>query len=154
MASSLYSKSQGEQLVNGHQTNDSTQKPNKNGDSTAVNGNMSRVVVMEGTLPGLRLKVEKSFRSSSQSRIEIEKFSIASFLDFIASERLVHMPNQGSRWDKILRWAENFASQISVFQESTSYFLTKSTDAAQLAWSSCQLLLEVLLSSNAFLNLC
>ncbi|KAK8116735.1 nacht domain protein [Apiospora kogelbergensis] len=40
------------------------------------------------------------------------------FLDFISTERLRQMPTKGSRWDKILKWSEDFAPKLSLFVEA------------------------------------
>lgn len=69
--------------------------------------------------------------------------SLDSFLDFVASDRLRRVPHRGSRWDKILRWAEYFAIQVSILHESVGPFAPNSTEAARLIWQSCQTLLQV-----------
>lgn len=69
--------------------------------------------------------------------------SLDSFLDFVASDRLRRVPHRGNRWDKILRWAEYFAIQISILHESVGPFVSNSTEAARLIWQSCQTLLQV-----------
>lgn len=69
--------------------------------------------------------------------------SLDSFLDFVASDRLRRVPHRGSRWDKILRWAEYFAIQISTLYESVEPFTPNSTETARLIWQSCQTLLQV-----------
>ncbi|KAH0563240.1 hypothetical protein GP486_002195 [Trichoglossum hirsutum] len=38
--------------------------------------------------------------------------SMDSLLDFIAAERLRSMPHQGSKWDKVLKWAESLARNM------------------------------------------
>lgn len=69
--------------------------------------------------------------------------SLDSFLDFVASDRLRRVPHRGSRWDKIIRWAEYFAIQISILHESVGPFVPNSTETARLIWQSCQILLQV-----------
>lgn len=69
--------------------------------------------------------------------------SLDSFLDFVASDRLRRVPHRGSRWDKILRWAEYFAIQISILHEAVGMFVPNSTETARLIWQSCQILLQV-----------
>lgn len=66
-----------------------------------------------------------------------------SFLNFVANERLHRMPHRGSRWDKILRWAEYFASMVSTLHESVSSFVPNSAETAQAIWSGCRILLQV-----------
>jgi hypothetical protein len=64
-------------------------------------------------------------------------------LEFIAAERLRSMPHQGSKWDKVLKWAESFARRVDVFACSISRFTDQSSEAAQLIWGGCKLLLQV-----------
>ena len=72
--------------------------------------------------------------------------SVELFLDFVAADRLRRMPHRGSRWDKILRWAEYFTIQVSILEESVRPFVYNSEETAQLVWASCRILLEVGLS--------
>lgn len=70
---------------------------------------------------------------------------------FIASERLRRMPARGSRWDKILKWAEDFAKKLSLFEVTDDRFIPSSKDAVELILASIQILLMVsagLRSSN------
>lgn len=69
--------------------------------------------------------------------------SVELFLDFVAADRLRRMPHRGSRWDKILRWAEHFTTQVSILDESVGSFVHNSEETAQLVWASCRILLEV-----------
>ena len=73
----------------------------------------------------------------------IEVTSINSFLDFIERERLTHMPHRGSKWDKVLKWAEFFAVQISGYAEVVKSFVPDSKEAAKLIWAASRSLLEV-----------
>lgn len=66
-----------------------------------------------------------------------------SFLNFVANERLHRMPHRGSRWDKILRWAEYFATKVSTLHESVSSFVPNSAETAQVIWAGCRILLHV-----------
>lgn len=66
-----------------------------------------------------------------------------SFLNYVANERLHRMPHRGSRWDKILRWAEYFATQVSALHESVSPFVPNSAETAQVVWAGCRILLQV-----------
>lgn len=78
------------------------------------------------------------------TNVELSKpESEESFLNFVANERLHRMPHRGSRWDKILRWAEYFATQVSTLHESVSSFVPNSAETAQLIWAGCRILLHV-----------
>lgn len=87
-------------------------------------------------------KYRTSFRRINQDALDAST-SIKSFFDFVANYRLRRMPHKGSRWDKILRWAEYFAAQVSLYHESVGPFITNSEETAQLLWASCRILLEV-----------
>jgi hypothetical protein len=80
----------------------------------------------------------------------IDYMTIDSFLEYIESERLAHMPHRGSRWDKVLKWAEFYAVQIAGYQKAVSSFVQESKGAAQLIWVACRLLLEVSFSIFQF----
>lgn len=69
--------------------------------------------------------------------------SVESFLDFVVADRLRRIPHRGDKWDKILRWAEYFATQVSILEESVASFVHNSEETAQLVWASCRILLEV-----------
>ena len=69
--------------------------------------------------------------------------SMKSFFDFVANDRLRRMPHRGSRWDKILRWAEYFSAQVFVYHDVVGSFVPNSQEAAQLLWTSCRILLQV-----------
>jgi hypothetical protein len=75
--------------------------------------------------------------------------SMKSFFDFVANDRLRRMPHKGSRWDKILRWAEYFAAQVSLYHESVGRFVPNSGETAQLLWASCRILLQVNYSAGS-----
>ncbi|MCJ1265779.1 hypothetical protein MMC22_005659 [Lobaria immixta] len=72
-----------------------------------------------------------------------ESESEESFLNFVANERLHRMPHRGSRWDKILRWAEYFATQVSTLHESVSSFVPNSAETANVVWAGCRILIQM-----------
>lgn len=69
--------------------------------------------------------------------------SSESLFAFIADERLRRMPHRGSRWDKILKWAEDFAKKLSLFEVTDDNFIPSSKEAVELILASLQLLLTV-----------
>ncbi|KAI9744104.1 MAG: hypothetical protein M1818_002256 [Claussenomyces sp. TS43310] len=72
-----------------------------------------------------------------------ESSSLEDFLDYIEQERLAHMPHRGSKWDKVLKWAEFFALQISAYQRAVEPFVLQSKAAAKLIWTASRILLEL-----------
>lgn len=74
----------------------------------------------------------------------IQNMSIEHFLDYIERQRLTHMPHRGSRWDKVLKWTEYFALQVSGYAKAVESFVPDSDVAAKLIWTACRALLEVM----------
>ena len=77
----------------------------------------------------------------------IRSITISGFLKYIERERLTSMPHRGSRWDKVLKWAEFFALQVSGYSTVVEPFVTDSKDASRLILTACRVLLEVNYSS-------
>ncbi|THV44928.1 hypothetical protein BGAL_0555g00020 [Botrytis galanthina] len=91
-------------------------------------------------------KIIKMYRSElgqSSDRFLQSCKSVESFFDFVATIRLSQMPHHGSRWDKILKWAEFFTGQVSTYSEEVSSFTTQSEQATNIIYASCKTLLEM-----------
>ncbi|RDW91807.1 hypothetical protein BP5796_01201 [Coleophoma crateriformis] len=73
----------------------------------------------------------------------IDSLSLENFINYIELERLAHMPARGSRYDKILRWAEFFALQISGYEVSIRSSIPETKAAAKLILASCRVLIEL-----------
>ena len=73
----------------------------------------------------------------------IKSTTIESFLEFITKERLTRVPHRGSLWDRVLKYAEYFALQISAYGRSIRAFAPQSERGSQLALANCRLLLEL-----------
>ena len=73
----------------------------------------------------------------------IYNMTIERFLDYVERQRLTYMPHRGSRWDKVLKWTEYFALQISGYAKTVESFVPDSDMAAKLIWTACRALLEV-----------
>jgi hypothetical protein len=73
----------------------------------------------------------------------IEGITIDGFLNHIEQERLTHMPHQGSKRDRVLKWAEFFALQVSAYERAVSPFVPDSKPASKLIWAASKVLLEV-----------
>lgn len=123
-----------------------------NGESNTPNGVItngeSRPEVSKLTVVNRPYTIEDTSRYQDEfRRINADAFnattSMKSFFDFVANDRLRRMPHKGSRWDKILRWAEYFAAQVFLYHESVSPFVPNSEETAQLLWASCRILLQV-----------
>ncbi|KAL8964252.1 MAG: hypothetical protein Q9183_004586 [Haloplaca sp. 2 TL-2023] len=77
------------------------------------------------------------------SEADIENASVENFLDFIEHQRLTHMPHRGSHWDKVLKWAEFFAVQVSGYAAALESFVPESKTAAQLIWTASMSLVRL-----------
>jgi hypothetical protein len=72
----------------------------------------------------------------------IDSMTVESFLEYIERERLTHMPRRGSRFDKVLKWAEFFALQISGYEKAVHSFVPDSKNAAKMIWAASRVLVE------------
>ncbi|KAI9692307.1 MAG: hypothetical protein M1822_006538 [Bathelium mastoideum] len=66
-----------------------------------------------------------------------------SYLEFIANERLIHMPRKGTAWDQVLKAAEFFGLQICSFGKEVSRFVHHDKYVVHTALGSCLMLLEL-----------
>ena len=68
--------------------------------------------------------------------------TLDAFLEHITQDRLIHLPQKGSKWDKVLTAAEYFALQIHSYGDAVDRFLPGGHLAASFAIGSCQILLK------------
>ncbi|KAK7743825.1 hypothetical protein SLS53_003844 [Cytospora paraplurivora] len=87
-----------------------------------------------------RPKLQAELRGSREAGLA-DGVSSEDLLGFIAAERLRRMPARGSRWDKILKWAEDFAKKLSLFEVTGDQFIPSSNEAVELILASIQILL-------------
>ena len=78
----------------------------------------------------------------------IEGIGMEDVFEYIERQRLTHMPHRGSHWDKVLKWAEFFAVQMSGYAAAVEPFAPEGKAAARLIWIATQNLLSVSLSSS------
>jgi hypothetical protein len=64
-------------------------------------------------------------------------------LDWISSQRMSHLPPEGSSYDKVLGWAQLFAERLHSFDQAIEQFAGESNIATQLSYGYCALLLEL-----------
>lgn len=97
----------------------------------------------------LRESIEKVTSScrrdldSSSAKTILSTTDVDIVLDYIAAERLRCMPHSGSRYDKVLRWAELFVLHVAAFAQNASEAVASSQEATQQIWGSSLLLLHV-----------
>ncbi|KAK8192024.1 uncharacterized protein BKA78DRAFT_250650 [Phyllosticta capitalensis] len=94
------------------------------------------------SLQTLRQRLQDELKSSKEDWLAAG-ITIEAFLSFISHERLRRMPPKGSRWDKILKWAEYFATSLSLFEEAVETFVDSSKEAAELIFGCLQVLLQL-----------
>ncbi|KAI3394758.1 hypothetical protein diail_2227, partial [Diaporthe ilicicola] len=87
-----------------------------------------------------RVKLQAEVKGTNE-QILSAGVSSENLFGFIANERLRRMPARGSRWDKILKWAEDFAKKLSLFEVADENFIPSSKEAVELILASIQLLL-------------
>ena len=73
----------------------------------------------------------------------IEGIGMEDVFEYIERQRLTHMPHRGSHWDKVLKWAEFFALQMSGYARAVEPFAPEGKTAARLIWIATQNLLSV-----------
>lgn len=71
------------------------------------------------------------------------RLSIDDFLDYVAAERLRRIPHQGGRWDRVLKWAEYFADQVSNFEYVVHGFLANSLDTSEIVYLCLRAMLDM-----------
>lgn len=77
----------------------------------------------------------------------LTEMTIEGYVDYIERQRLTHMPHRGSRWDKVLKWAEYFGLQIEGYAKAIEGFVPESNSAARLIYAACRTLLDVSVSA-------
>ena len=97
--------------------------------------------MLKDTVVTTRRKFITEFGHVDEHYIDIT--TIEEFVEYVERQRLTHMPHRGSMWDKVLKWAEFFALQISGYENSVSAFVEDSKKAAKLIWAASRILLEV-----------
>jgi len=128
------------EMVNGTSVNGSLSYSSSLDSSSRLN--IEKVTVLREITSKVTASCRRELGASS-AEVVGGAIEVGVVLDYIAAERLRCMPHPGSRYDKVLRWAEFFAAQINSFSHSVSEFVTYSSEAAQLIWGSCLLLLQV-----------
>ncbi|KAI9817884.1 MAG: hypothetical protein M1827_001003 [Pycnora praestabilis] len=119
---------------------------NNNTVSTTANGHTHRdfqqVMIIQEITSKVHIKLQAELGFSTDVSVS-SSISIEDFLDYVATERLRRMPHKGSKWDKVLKWAEHFATQVSIYGLQVNIFLPHSKEAASLVMGSCRALLEM-----------
>lgn len=108
---------------------------------------MKKINVVRETIEKIASTARRDL-STSSAKIIVGTTSVDAVLDFIATERLRCMPQSGSRYDKVLRWAEIFVLHVAAFSQTASEAVASSAEASQQIWGSALLLLQVCAEAN------
>ena len=81
-----------------------------------------------------------------------DRIDLDSYLEFIATERLLHMPRKGSQWDQVLKAAEFFGLQICTFASKVAHFVPEHESVSYTALAGCYMLLELGINNAAALK--
>ena len=100
-----------------------------------------QITILQETVTSTRGKLVSAFSYVNEGYIH--SMTIDGFLEYIERQRLTYMPHRGSRWDKVLKWAEFFGLQVSGYAKAVESFIPESKVAAQLIWTAARTLLEV-----------
>ena len=100
-----------------------------------------QVTVLHDTIVITRQKFVADFDDVDEALISDS--TIEGFLEYIDRQRLTFMPTRGSSWDRVLKWAEFFALQISGYANVVDSFVPDSKLAAQLIWTASRTLIHV-----------
>lgn len=119
-------------MTSAHPEHGVDQKP------AAIRGNH----IVTDAVTSFRSKLQDELKESKETELAAG-VSNDSFFAFLANERLRVIPARGSRWDKILKWSEDFAKKLSLFEVSDDSFIPSSKEAANLIIACLQILLMV-----------
>lgn len=97
--------------------------------------NISGVVDSIKRRSGDELGASASFR--------LLEVSNESLLQWISTQRMSHLPAEGSSYDKVLAWAQLFVERLNSFDVAIEDFAGDSSVASQLAYGYCSVLLDV-----------
>lgn len=101
-----------------------------------------QVKVLNSTFSTIKTRLQEELKTMNNEGTA-NGLSIEAFSSYIGSERLRRMPPKGSRWDKILKWAEYFATSLSLFEEIVDAFVVLSKDTVELIFAAIRVLLQV-----------
>lgn len=100
-----------------------------------------QVTILQDTITATKHSFCTHFDSWTENSLDVS--TIEGFLEYIEYERLTHIPHRGSTLDRVLKWAEYFAIQVSGYARAVAPFIAGSDIAAQLILEGSKALLEV-----------
>ncbi|KAK6950623.1 hypothetical protein Daesc_007147 [Daldinia eschscholtzii] len=144
-------------LVNGAGTSSESTKQVIVTSSSEVNGSNSMTIrtTSHSDTRSTRIQVTRSIETARRVRsrlvheledvddVYLKRINLQYYLEYIADERIIHMPKRGSQWDQVLKEAEFFGLQIDEFTLAVEDFIVDSVAIRDTALASCYLLLEL-----------
>lgn len=89
----------------------------------------------------LRLRGDNELDSDISARLL--SYTYDSIRDWIGTQRISHLPPEGSSYDKVLAWAHLFVERLHSFDMAIGELAGEGNPASQLAYGYCAILLEV-----------
>jgi hypothetical protein len=89
----------------------------------------------------LNLRGNHELDSSMSTRLQ--SYTYDSVRDWIGTQRIIYLPPEGSRYDKVLAWAHLFVERVHSFETGIRELVGDTHLAAHLAYGYCVILLEV-----------
>ena len=117
-------------------------------DSLTVLNNIPKINILRETTTRVTTFIKTRLGSSCDVVLK-EAQTFDDFLEALEDIRLRYMPHDGSKWDKVLKWAENFAGFIYKFNESVKIYMLHSEEATRIIWGNCLSLLQVCCNPNS-----
>ena len=74
------------------------------------------------------------------------KVTATSVLELAKVKREEKQPVEGSKTDKVLKWAVSFANNVDAYSKMLDVYIGKAPEVAGLVWGGCKILLQVLYS--------
>ncbi|KAL8781838.1 MAG: hypothetical protein Q9213_005840 [Squamulea squamosa] len=128
--------------TNGHMSDSEYRNDGADAHSPVLShSNEQRITVLKETVIVTRQRFIADFDGCDEHHIH--SMTIGDYFEYIERQRLTYMPQKGSHWDKVLKWAEFFGLQISSFADTLEPFLSESKLAARLVWTACRSLLQL-----------
>ncbi|KAL2051050.1 hypothetical protein ABVK25_008644 [Lepraria finkii] len=69
-------------------------------------------------------------------------FKAASVLELAKAKREEKAPAEGSKTDKVLKWAVSFANIVDAYSKVLDVYISKAPEVAGLVWGGCKILLQ------------
>ncbi|KAH6853214.1 hypothetical protein B0I37DRAFT_419987 [Chaetomium sp. MPI-CAGE-AT-0009] len=89
------------------------------------------------------LKLRGNHELDSSMSARLQSYTYDSVRDWIGTQRIIYLPPEGSRYDKVLAWAHLFVERVHSFETGIRELVGDTHLAAHLAYGYCVILLEL-----------